>query len=159
MQRFAILAMVAGCLVSLRAGAAPVYYDMVFDDASWSGHFVIDDATQTLQNGDRYLYTLISFEITNGVDWDGPNTLAIQVEALLTPTRVPPGNVKSGPMAAFMGSTSSAKTMADGSLRVTIDLSPMDAIGAFTAFGSPGSPVAFVTRSRSSPRGRGRCRD
>jgi opacity protein-like surface antigen len=67
MQRLAILAMVTGCLLSLPAAAAPVYYDMVFDDASWSGRFVIDDATQTLQNGDRYLYTLISFEITNGI--------------------------------------------------------------------------------------------
>jgi hypothetical protein len=46
--------------------------------------------------------------------------------------------------AAFLGSSSSSKTMADGSLRVTIDLSPADAIGAFTAFGSPGSPVAIA---------------
>lgn len=46
--------------------------------------------------------------------------------------------------AAFLGATSSAKTMADGSLRVTIDLNPADAIGAFTAFGSPGSPVAVA---------------
>ena len=46
--------------------------------------------------------------------------------------------------AAFMGASSSAKTMADGTLRVTIDLAPMDAIGAFTAFGAPGSPVAIA---------------
>ncbi len=46
--------------------------------------------------------------------------------------------------AAFLGSTSSSKTMADGSLRITIDLQPTDAIGAFTAFGSPGSPVAVA---------------
>jgi hypothetical protein len=67
MRRFPILGMFTACLLSLPAAATPVHYDMVFDDPAWSGHFVIDDATQTLQNGDRYLYTLISFEITNGV--------------------------------------------------------------------------------------------
>lgn len=46
--------------------------------------------------------------------------------------------------AAFLGSSSSARTMADGSLRITVDLSPMDAIGAFTAFGTPGSAVAIA---------------
>lgn len=46
--------------------------------------------------------------------------------------------------AAFLGSTSSAKTMADGTLRITVDLSPADAIGAFTAFGNPGSAVAVA---------------
>ena len=46
--------------------------------------------------------------------------------------------------AAFLGSTARAQTMADGSLRVTVDLSPADAVGAFTAFGSPGSPVALA---------------
>lgn len=46
--------------------------------------------------------------------------------------------------AAFLGSTARAQTMADGSLRITIDLMPNDAVGAFTAFGSPGSPVAVA---------------
>jgi hypothetical protein len=46
--------------------------------------------------------------------------------------------------AAFLGSSSSAKTMADGTLRITIDLAPGDAIGAFTAFGKPGSGVAIA---------------
>lgn len=46
--------------------------------------------------------------------------------------------------AAFLGSSAAAKTMADGSLRITVDLSPADAIGAFTAFGKPGSPVAIA---------------
>ena len=46
--------------------------------------------------------------------------------------------------AAFLGATARAQTMADGSLRITIDLNPDDAIGAFTAFGSPGSPVAVA---------------
>ena len=67
MQRLAILATITLCLLSHPALAAPVRYDMVFDDPSWSGHFVIDDATQTLQNDDRYLYTVISFEITSGI--------------------------------------------------------------------------------------------
>lgn len=43
-----------------------------------------------------------------------------------------------------MGTTSSSKTMADGTLRVTIDLNPGDAVGAFTAFGAPGSAVAVA---------------
>lgn len=51
--------------------------------------------------------------------------------------------------AAFMGTTTSAKTMADGSLRISIDLSPADAIGAFTRFGTPGSAVA-VTRLKDA---------
>ena len=67
MNRPLLSAIVAACLLACPAGAAPVHYDMIFDDAAWSGHFVIDDATQTLQNGDRYLYTLITFESTNGV--------------------------------------------------------------------------------------------
>lgn len=46
--------------------------------------------------------------------------------------------------AIFLGATARAQTMADGSLRVTIDLNPGDAVGAFTAFGSPGSPVAVA---------------
>ena len=46
--------------------------------------------------------------------------------------------------AAFMGTSTRSQTMADGSLRITIDLSPKDAIGAFTAFGSPGSSVAIA---------------
>jgi len=54
------------------------------------------------------------------------------------------------PQAAFMGSTSSAKTMADGSLRISIDLSPGDSIGAFTAFGSPGSAVALARLTNSA---------
>lgn len=34
--------------------------------------------------------------------------------------------------------------MADGSLRLQIDLSPADAIGAFTRFGTPGSAIAVA---------------
>ena len=43
-----------------------------------------------------------------------------------------------------MGTTTSAKTMADGTLRLSIDLSPADAIGAFSRFGTPGSAVAIA---------------
>jgi len=46
--------------------------------------------------------------------------------------------------AAYLGSSSGARTMADGTLRITVDIPPADAIGAFTAFGSPGSPVALA---------------
>ena len=43
------------------------------------------------------------FDVTDQVVWDGPNTIAIQVEGQLAPTRVPPGNVEQGIM-SFMGS-------------------------------------------------------
>jgi beta-glucuronidase len=43
-----------------------------------------------------------AFEVTEQVAWDAPNTVAIQVEGTLTPTRVPPGNVNRGGAAAFM---------------------------------------------------------
>jgi len=46
--------------------------------------------------------------------------------------------------AAFLGASSGAKTMADGTLRIQVDISPLDAIGAFIAFGAPGSPVAIA---------------
>lgn len=44
----------------------------------------------------------------------------------------------------FMGTTSRAQTMADGSLRIQVDLAPADAIGAFTRFGTPGSAIAVA---------------
>ena len=43
-------------------------------------------------------------EITEHVAWGQPNTVVIQVEGKLTPTRVPPGNVERGGMGGFMGS-------------------------------------------------------
>ena len=46
--------------------------------------------------------------------------------------------------AAFLGTSSSAKTMSDGSLRIAVDISPQDAISAFTAFGTPGSAVGLA---------------
>ena len=47
-----------------------------------------------------------AFDITEQVVWDSANTIAIQVENELTPTRVPPGNVASGAMGAFYGQLS-----------------------------------------------------
>ena len=44
-----------------------------------------------------------AFEITDHIAWGQPNTVAIQVEGKLTPTRVPPGNVERGGMGGFMG--------------------------------------------------------
>ena len=43
-----------------------------------------------------------AFDVTDQVTWDGPNTIAIQVEGTLTPTRVPPGNVSRGGVGGFM---------------------------------------------------------
>jgi beta-glucuronidase len=43
-----------------------------------------------------------AFEIGDQVTWDAPNTVAIQVEGKLTPTRVPPGNVSRGGLGGFM---------------------------------------------------------
>jgi hypothetical protein len=61
-----------------------------------------------------------------------------------------PGGDDMEAKAAFLGATARAQTMADGSLRITIDLNPDDAIGAFTAFGSPGSPVAVARIQRKN---------
>jgi beta-glucuronidase len=41
-----------------------------------------------------------AFQIDNQITWDAPNTVAIQVEGKLTPTRVPPGNVSHGGIGA-----------------------------------------------------------
>jgi len=43
-----------------------------------------------------------AFEVTEYVTWDAPNTVAIQVDGQLTPTRVPPGNVSRGGAGGFM---------------------------------------------------------
>lgn len=37
-----------------------------------------------------------TFEVTDGLRWGEENVLAVQVEAQLTPTRVPPGNISHG---------------------------------------------------------------
>lgn len=58
--------------------------------------------------------------------------------------------------AAFLGTVSKASTMADGSLRIQIDLMPADAVGAFTAFGSTGSSVALARISNEAALEEGR---
>ncbi|NOZ29747.1 MAG: beta-glucuronidase [Chloroflexi bacterium] len=44
-----------------------------------------------------------AFEITEQVRWGEPNVIAVAVEGKLMPTRVPPGNVASGPIGEFLG--------------------------------------------------------
>ncbi len=43
-----------------------------------------------------------AFDVTEQVAWGKPNIVAIQVEGKLTPTRVPPGNVRRGGAGGFM---------------------------------------------------------
>ncbi len=43
-----------------------------------------------------------AFDITDPIAWNGPNTVAIQVEGKLSPTRVPPGNVGGVGAMSFM---------------------------------------------------------
>lgn len=45
---------------------------------------------------------------------------------------------------AVMGATTTVKTMADGTLRVAIDIDPRYAQSAFSLFGAPGTPVAIA---------------
>lgn len=52
--------------------------------------------------------------------------------------------------AALMASTTTAKTMADGTLRVTVDFLPKDAKQAFALFGSPGTDVALALLTKSA---------
>ena len=44
----------------------------------------------------------------------------------------------------ILGSSSKTSTLADGTLRIQVDISPRDAIAAFTLFGAPGSAVALA---------------
>ncbi len=46
--------------------------------------------------------------------------------------------------AAVSGSTTTVKTMADGTLRVSVDVEPRHAQAAFAMFGAPGTPVALA---------------
>lgn len=45
---------------------------------------------------------------------------------------------------AVMGTTTTIKTLVDGTFRVSIDISPGDAKTAFGLFGTPGTPVALA---------------
>ena len=49
-----------------------------------------------------------SFEISEQLNWQAENMVAISVENHLKPTRVPPGNVQGGAMSTMMGSYPSA---------------------------------------------------
>lgn len=46
--------------------------------------------------------------------------------------------------AAVMASTGQVRTMADGSLRISIEIEPRHAKDAFALFGAPGTPVALA---------------
>lgn len=45
---------------------------------------------------------------------------------------------------AVMASTTTVRTMADGSLRISLDIEPRHARDAFNLFGAPGTPVALA---------------
>jgi hypothetical protein len=45
---------------------------------------------------------------------------------------------------AIIGTTTTIKTLVDGTFRVSIDISPVDAQAAFALFGRPGTPVALA---------------
>ena len=47
-------------------------------------------------------------------------------------------------MSAIEGASVRIKTMSDGTLQLTINIEPVDAIRAFTLFGAPGTPVALA---------------
>lgn len=47
-------------------------------------------------------------------------------------------------MSVIAGTSVSVKTMADGTLRLTIDIEPTDAQAAFALFGAPGRSVALA---------------
>ena len=89
------------------------YFRQVYVPSAWQGQRIFirvgsaNYATQVWLNG-----TLVGdhqgghlpfvFDITEHIAWGQPNTLAIQVDAHLSPTRVPPGNVGGGPLGGFM---------------------------------------------------------
>ena len=52
--------------------------------------------------------------------------------------------------AAFLGVSSSSRTLVDGTLRIQVDIQPADAIGAFTCFGAPGSSVVLARITNES---------
>lgn len=52
--------------------------------------------------------------------------------------------VKPDAPAVVAGSTTTVKTMADGTLRVSVDVEPRHAQAAFAMFGAPGTPVALA---------------
>lgn len=47
-------------------------------------------------------------------------------------------------MEAIAAITRTVKTLVDGTLRLTVDIEPVDAVSAFAAFSAPGTPVALA---------------
>lgn len=47
-------------------------------------------------------------------------------------------------MSAIEAASVGVRTMADGTLRVTVDIEPSNAQAAFALFGSPGTPIALA---------------
>jgi hypothetical protein len=50
---------------------------------------------------------------------------------------------------AIQGATARISTLADGTLRLTVDIEPRDAQAAFRLFGSPGTAVALAALTTS----------
>lgn len=61
-----------------------------------------------------------------------------------------------GVVGAIMASTVSVKTMADSTLRLTIDIEPNDAATAFQLFGMRGTPVALARMTKEAAVAEGR---
>lgn len=53
-------------------------------------------------------------------------------------------------MAAIEASSVGVKTMADGTLRLSVDIEPMHAQAAFALFGKPGQPLALAALKPAS---------
>ena len=60
-------------------------------------------------------------------------------------------------MTVIESSSSSARTMADGTLRLTVDIEPRHSQAAFALFGAPGTPMALAAlksaKSEPAPKG------
>ena len=60
-------------------------------------------------------------------------------------------------MTVIESSSSSARTMADGTLRLTVDIEPRHSQAAFALFGAPGTPMALAAlksaKAEPAPKG------
>ena len=54
------------------------------------------------------------------------------------------GAGKGGSVSAISAAAMTVRTMADGSLRITVEVEPQDAQQAFALFGKPGAPMALA---------------
>jgi hypothetical protein len=56
-------------------------------------------------------------------------------------------------MSAIEASSVRVNTLADGTLRITLDIEPRNALAAFTLFGAPGTPLALAAlRTQAEPK-------